>query len=340
MQRPKIPNPFDAMKVGPSADTSDTNELKEAGLVTDPPPHVSFAIKTPPPSLVAAIKEVLPLVPAAPVERLSSPPVVKMVAIDLDGTLLNDSKKISDLTIQSLSQLRQCGVRVVIATARPPRSVRHIYSKLGLDTLQVNYNGAVIWDEPRREAVFHRPMAGLLVREIIAQARSTYADLLCSCEVMDRWYTDRHDPQYTTETGRMFKPDVVCSIDEICSMPITKLMFLGHPELISAIEPIVASHFLNRVSVIRADQDLIQIMDRRVSKAVAVQKIAQHYHVPMSQVMAIGDAPNDVAMLQTAGVAIAVSNAHDRVKSVAHWVAPSNNDHGVHAALVRYGLAE
>jgi hydroxymethylpyrimidine pyrophosphatase-like HAD family hydrolase len=54
--------------------------------------------------------------------------------------------------------------------------------------------------------------------------------------------------------------------------------------------------------------------------------------------MAIGDAANDVAMLKEAGVAVAMDNAHPLVKQAAHWVAPSNNDHGVHAALVRYGL--
>jgi hydroxymethylpyrimidine pyrophosphatase-like HAD family hydrolase len=60
----------------------------------------------------------------------------------------------------------------------------------------------------------------------------------------------------------------------------------------------------------------------------------------MSQVMAIGDAPNDVGMLQLAGVAVAMDNAHAVVKEVADWVAPSNNDHGVHAALQKYGLCD
>jgi len=79
-------------------------------------------------------------------------------------------------------------------------------------------------------------------------------------------------------------------------------------------------------------------MERQVSKARALMMVARFYEVPMNQVMAIGDAPNDVGMLQSSGVAIAVDNAHPRVKEVAHWVAPSNNDHGVQAALERYGL--
>ncbi len=64
------------------------------------------------------------------------------------------------------------------------------------------------------------------------------------------------------------------------------------------------------------------------------------YGVPMGRVLAIGDAMNDIEMLQTAGIAVAVGNAHPQVKRAAHWVAPSNNDHGVHATLVKYGLAE
>jgi hydroxymethylpyrimidine pyrophosphatase-like HAD family hydrolase len=89
---------------------------------------------------------------------------------------------------------------------------------------------------------------------------------------------------------------------------------------------------------VRADPELIQVMDRRASKAAALRLVASHYGVPMEQVMAIGDAANDVPMLQAVGVAVAMDNAHPLVKQVADWVAPSNNDHGVHAALVRYGL--
>jgi Cof subfamily protein (haloacid dehalogenase superfamily) len=276
---------------------------------------------------------------APAVERVELAEPIRLVAIDLDGTLLNDSKQVSEQTMMAVAGLGERGVRVVIATARPPRSVRQIYHQLGLDTLQINYNGALIWDEPRGEAMFHRPMAGALVRELIGVARQTYADTLVSCEVMDRWYTDRHDPQYTTETGRLFKPDVICGVDEMCDQTITKLMFLGHPELMTALEPVLVP-FGDRVTVVRADSDLIQVMDRRVSKGVALTKIAEHYGIDTRQVMAIGDAPNDVGMLKAAGVAIAMDNAHEQVKKVAHWVAPSNNDHGVHAALARYGVCE
>ena len=271
--------------------------------------------------------------------RLAMPqPRIRLVAIDLDGTLLNSSKLISDQTIEALQCLPQQGVRVVIASARPPRSVRHIYQMLRLDTLQINYNGALIWDEPKRAAVFHQPMDCALVRRMIDRVRGAYPQVLVTCEIMDRWYTDRVDQTYTTETGRLFKPDVVAPVDSFCVEPITKLLFLGDPRVVSAIEPMLKSAFTDDVTVLRTDEQLVQVMHRRASKSRSLKRVAKHYGVSDREIMAIGDAPNDVGMLQLAGVAVAMDNAAAVVKEVADWVAPSNNDHGVHAALVRYGL--
>jgi hypothetical protein len=273
--------------------------------------------------------------------RLALPqPAIRLVAIDLDGTLLNSSKLISDQTIEALQCLPERGVRVVIASARPPRSVRHIYQMLRLDTLQINYNGALIWDEPKRQTMFHQPMDCALVRRMIARVRGEFPQVLITCEIMDRWYTDRVDQTYTTETGRLFKPDVIAPIDSFCVEPITKLLLLCEPRVVSQIEPMLKAEFTDDVTVLRTDEQLVQVMHRRASKSRSLKRVAKHYGVSDREILAIGDAPNDVGMLQLAGVAVAMDNAHPLVKQVAHWIAPSNDDHGVHAALVRYGLCE
>jgi Cof subfamily protein (haloacid dehalogenase superfamily) len=271
---------------------------------------------------------------------MSERPPIRLVAIDLDGTLLTDTKQISKRTVKALCCLPDRGCRVVIASARPPRSVRPIYQALKLDTWQINYNGALIWDEPRSSAVYHRPMPPAIVRQIVDTARDMFEETLVSCEILDRWYTDRHDPAFSTETAKLFKPDVIAPIDSFCDTPITKLLLLAAPQVINRLEPLIAQAFQDHVTLVRTDDHMLQIMDRRVSKAAALQKVAREYGVPPEQIMAIGDAPNDVGMLQIAGVAVAMDNAHALVKKVADWVAPSNNDHGVHAALVRYGLCD
>jgi Cof subfamily protein (haloacid dehalogenase superfamily) len=264
---------------------------------------------------------------------------IRLVAIDLDGTLLDDDKQVSEQTAAALRCLPERGVKMVIASARPPRSVRSIYAMLGLDTISIHYNGALIWDEPNKTVIDHTPMEGELVSRIIYEARNWFPEVLVSCEILDRWFTDKFEESYTTETGRLFRPDVIAPLDSFCNQPITKLMLLGPQEMISDLHASIPPIF-DQATCVRCDPELLQIMDHRANKAAALKKVAEYYSVPLEQIMAIGDAANDVEMLQAAGVAVAVDNAHASVKRVAHWIAPSNNDHGVHAALKRYGLCD
>ncbi|HEX4056258.1 MAG TPA: Cof-type HAD-IIB family hydrolase [Tepidisphaeraceae bacterium] len=275
-----------------------------------------------------------------PSARSSRRPDIRLVAVDLDGTLLNDSKQVSGQTVKALGCAIDRGIRVVIASARPPRSVRHIYNSLKLDTWQINYNGALIWDEPNKKVIFHRPMPGERVRQIIDRARSRFDSVLVSCEILDRWYTDRFDQTYTTETGRLFKPDVIAPLDDFCKQPITKLLLLGERGVIDKLESALTGANNGDVTIVRTDPELLQIMDKYVSKAAALQVVVEHYGIPLQNVMALGDAPNDVGILKIAGVGVAMDNASDIVKECADWIAPSNNDHGVHAALVKFGLCD
>jgi 5-amino-6-(5-phospho-D-ribitylamino)uracil phosphatase len=265
---------------------------------------------------------------------------IKLVAVDLDGTLLDSSKRVCPKAAKTLLGLARRGVLVVIASARPPRSVRQIYQSLGLATWQINYNGAMIWDEPGRQVVEHVPMDCRLARQIIDEARARFQEVLVSCEILDRWYTDRAEQSFTTETGRLFQPDVVAPLDEICIQPITKLMLLGEPAMMLELEARLAvrGQAGGSINLVRSDPDLIQIMHHQASKAAALRTVAGHYRVAMEQVMAIGDAANDISMLQAAGVAVAMDNSSAAVKAAADWIAPSNDERGVYEALVRYGL--
>lgn len=264
---------------------------------------------------------------------------IRLVALDLDGTLLDSRKQIDEDTAAALRSLSARGVQVVIASARPPRGVRHIYQQLKLSNWQINYNGALIWDEPGAKPVFHRPMPGAIIRKMVDIARDQFDEIGVHAELLDRWYTDRPVTEYVTETGRLFQPDRICPVEEICCSPVTKLMLMGEPSMLMKLEPLLLKEFASSVTIVSTDAHLMQIMDRRVGKAVALRKIATHHGIRSSQVMAIGDAPNDVGMLQYAGYSIAMSNAVPVVKQVAKWVAPGNDERGVLAALRRYGLA-
>lgn len=264
---------------------------------------------------------------------------IRLIALDLDGTLLDSEKNIDPETADALLALVSRGVQVVIASARPPRGVRHIYQQLQLRNWQINYNGALIWDEPARRAVFHQPMPCDLVRKIIDIARDQFDEVGVHVEIMDKWYTDRPLEHFVTETGKLFAPDGIVPVDQFCITPITKLMLMGDPPMLMRLESILLGAVGKHVTIVSTDSHLMQIMDKRVGKAKALKRIAAESGITARQIMAVGDAPNDVGMLQLAGVAVAMDNAHAMVKEVADWVAPSNDSRGVLAALRNFGLA-
>lgn len=265
-------------------------------------------------------------------------PKIRLIAIDLDGTLLTDDKQVCSAACEALKRAAADGVKVVIASARPPRSVRAFYQQLGLDTWQINYNGAMIWDEPAKQVVFHQPMDGEAVLRLAMRARDLHADVLVECEILDRWHTDRATSRkFSTGTGKLFQPDVFADLATICRQSITVVNLLGEPTEIDRIEPILVAESGAEIEIVRAgDNDLIIGHHPDACKSVALQKVADHYQVPMANVLAMGDAQNDVGMLKLAGTSVAMGNAPDSVKSHADWIAPANVDLGVCAALKRF----
>jgi Cof subfamily protein (haloacid dehalogenase superfamily) len=265
---------------------------------------------------------------------------IKLVALDLDGTLLTSRKTISRRTHTVLRRAIEQGVKIVLATARPPRSVRTYYTALKLDTPQINYNGALIWDEPNRKVLAHHPVAPALALQVIQFARKLYPELLVSVEILDRWYTDYYSelPEYATETAKQFTPDFVGPIEAFLVVPATKVMLLGHPDWIAELEKAVAHKFAGRLTHTRSDAFLLQIMHSHVNKGGALKWVAQHLDIPREQIMAVGDAPNDADMLEAAGLAVVVGNAWPVVRARVHHVVAANDADGVAEALERFVL--
>jgi Cof subfamily protein (haloacid dehalogenase superfamily) len=267
-------------------------------------------------------------------------PRIKLVAIDLDGTLLSSRKTITPKTHTAIKAASAAGIKIVLATARPPRSVRTYYEALKLDTPTINYNGALIWDESRRKALEHVPLDVTVAKKVIAWGRKLYPKLLVSVEILDKWYTDHFDdtPEYMTETGRHFSPDFIGPLDAFMRVPITKLMLLGPPASIAELELQASKKFGDAISHTRSDPHMLQLMSPATSKAHALEKIASSYGIGAKEVMAMGDAPNDVHMLKWAGLAVVPENGWAEVKKMAHHVVASNDADGVAEALLRFVL--
>jgi len=259
---------------------------------------------------------------------------IHLVAIDLDGTLLNSANEVSEVTAGVLRQARrEEGVHIVLATARPPRSVMPIYKLLDLDAPMINYNGALVYDPPSNRVLLHVPVGPKLARQVVTAARDQFPDVLVSAEVLDRWYTDRVDHHYVTQTGRVFRPDMVAPIDEWLTEPITKLLLLGPPEEMGELGRSLASQFKHKVVVMQTERELLQIMHPTVSKGQALKTVAGELGVSRQQVMAIGDNANDVDMLRWAGLGVAMANAAPAALEAADAITEHQDADGVAKAI-------
>ena len=274
----------------------------------------------------------------SPESPATIPAPIKLVAIDLDGTLLRSNKRLSRANAQAIADATNLGVHVVLASARPPRGVRDIYHRLALDTLQVNYNGALIHDMPRGKNVYHQPMPVALAKKIVKFARRKDPDVVISVEVLDKWYTDHVDDKLPTETSKHFSPDFVGPLDAFLTVPVTKLMLLAPPEKLKPIHAAVRTKFAKDIAILISDDYLIQLVHKQVDKASALKLVAEQYNIPREQVMAIGDAPNDIGMVQWAGLGIAMDNAWPQLKKVADHIAPTNDNDGVAHVLKKFIL--
>jgi len=261
---------------------------------------------------------------------------IHLVAVDLDGTLLNSAKEITDTTAAILRTAgEEAGVQIVLATARPPRSVLPFYRLLGLATPMINYNGALVYDPGDQRVIMHKPVPAKIARAIVTLARSMFPEVLVSAESLDRWYTDRFDPAYSTETARAFQPDVVAPVESWLDHSMTKLLLLGRPEWLGQIAAAVRRDLPHQVTMVQTEEVLLQMMHATVSKAHALRVVAGELAVRREQVMAIGDNANDVGMLQWAGVGVAMANAAPEAIAVADYVTDHHDADGAAHAVRR-----
>jgi hypothetical protein len=183
--------------------------------------------------------------------------------------------------------------------------------------------------------LLHRPLSARIARQVALLARELDPAVLISAEIMDRWYTDHYDPAYETETSKLHDPDSVAPLESFLSQPVTKLLFLGPENVVTALHKEIHQRFPHQVATVQTEDNLLQVMNATASKVSALRTVAAEMQVPQHRVMAIGDNANDVGMLQWSAVGVAMANAPENVKQTADYVTGDNDADGVALAIRR-----
>ncbi|TAK24138.1 MAG: HAD family phosphatase [Chloroflexota bacterium] len=255
---------------------------------------------------------------------------IRLIATDLDGTLLRPDGRVSDRTRLALTDARARGVRIVLATARPVRTARMVAAEAAADDLLICSNGAIVYDLAREIVVAHHPIAQDTVRAVIVALRDAIPGTCFAFELGLRWVAEK--------AWTELRDDCECHGDDalhLCDEPATKLI-VRHPTA-SVAELLEAVRALGRddVTATHSGAPFVELSAAGVNKAKALGELCQGLGVPPEDVMAFGDMPNDIPMLGWAGRGIAVANAHADVLAAADEFTGSNAEDGVAAALER-----
>jgi Cof subfamily protein (haloacid dehalogenase superfamily) len=256
----------------------------------------------------------------------------RLVASDLDGTLLRPDETVSDRTRAALAAAREAGITVVLVSGRPPRSLGPIAERIGVGGIAICANGAVVWDLDNGKLVDSTPLAAELATRLVHALREAIPGALFAVEL---------DGGFGREAGwsdgLVAAPAEALEADalELITGPVSKLLVrhptMPFPEVAERARTAVGDDAVATWAGLR----LVEISAAGVTKAFALERLCRHLGIAASEVVAIGDMPNDLAMLEWAGTAVAVANAAPEVLDAADEVTVANVDDGVALVLER-----
>ncbi|MBI3943551.1 MAG: HAD family phosphatase [Chloroflexi bacterium] len=257
----------------------------------------------------------------------------RLVATDLDGTLLRPGGTISERSRHTLAAVVAAGITVVLVTGRPPRSVRGMAQDAGVQGLAICCNGAIIYDLDQEAVVQHSPMSIEVATRLIADIRRAVPGV---CFALEFGLTFGWEPAFGT-IGAVEADPARLQGDalDLCTAPVTKLI-VRHAEMSrDALFEITRQVAGDAASVTFSGAPFIEVSAAGIHKASALADLCARRGIAASQVIAFGDMPNDLPMLQWAGHSVAVANAHPKVRALADEITASNAEDGVALVLER-----
>jgi Cof subfamily protein (haloacid dehalogenase superfamily) len=261
----------------------------------------------------------------------------RLVATDLDGTIVPPGGQISDRTVRVLRAVEESGVPVVFVTGRPPRWMGEIAERTGHTGIAICSNGALVYDLHSEQVLEQFPLSVDVGLEVARRLRDALPDLGFAVETLEGF---AHESSYQPRAWSTDHVRRVADLEEIYDAPAVKLL-ARHEELDADALLARAREVVGDVAELThaSTSGLLEISASGVSKATTLARVCEERGVGAAHVVAFGDMPNDLPMLAWAGMPYAVAGAHPEVLAAVDRHAPAAEDDGVAQVLERlFGL--
>ncbi|NBE82264.1 HAD family hydrolase [Micromonospora rubida] len=258
----------------------------------------------------------------------------RLIATDIDGTLLGDDRTISPRTQDALARMSARGTPVVLVTGRPLRWLSLVYEQLAEPLPAICANGAVVYDPVTDEVMRADPLAPELLAEVARRLRAEVPGVSFAVEIVDSREM-RHEAGYPLRWDADAEAiRAITSPEELHSVPAVKLLARAGEQDPDVFVQVVAGALRGLAEATHSSYTgLVEISAAGVTKAAGLAWYCTRAGIDQRDVLAFGDMPNDVPMLTWAGRGVAVANAHPAVLEIADEVTSANSEDGVAAYL-------
>ena len=270
----------------------------------------------------------------------------RMLFMDLDGTLLNDAKQISDGNRAALELALQRGHSAIITTGRPLKSAMEQARVLGMDRpgcYLIAYNGAVIYDWTQQKQIFARS----LPYDVVHQVFDLTAERDEHIQTYDTWDVlveprcdDAAVRRYCQLIGMDFR--VIRDVRQDLQEEPVKCLVINYERKdgLLKIQEWIRQNMAQAVDCFFSCEQYLEVVPKGMNKGEAVKMLCEMMGVDLADAVSVGDAANDLTMIEAAGIGVAMANATDEVKAVANYITSRDNNHDGIAEVVERFFAE
>ncbi|WP_407270817.1 Cof-type HAD-IIB family hydrolase [Radiobacillus sp. PE A8.2] len=235
---------------------------------------------------------------------------IRLIALDMDGTLLNEGNQISQANYNAIQKAREQGVEVILCTGRHYITTHEFAKELGLTSYFVTANGSEIWTAAGE--LVDRQVIDVAIIEALVELHKKYQTYA-----------------WMASTKEVFRGEAPVNIADY------QWLKFGFDTTDNSIKQKIIEELAadNRIELSNSSLTNVEVNAVGINKAMAIEKVCEHLNITMDHVMTMGDSLNDIRMIEEAGLGIAMGNAQEQVKRAADWVTTSNEEDGVANAI-------
>lgn len=261
----------------------------------------------------------------------------KLVAMDMDGTLLNSEKQITEYTQNIINKACKKGVKFAVVSGRSTPSLSRFEFLKNLGTPAIAYNGGKIVELNTGKVLFEKGLDADIAERLLKMGIERGSTICCWS--MDKFYTDKLDDR-SERYGRLsgMAPTLFDDCHALAQQGLTKMIWYDSAEKVQENIKYLDSLNIDSINYCTSDPRYLEIMNKEVSKAESLKKLGEFYGITPDEMIAVGDGENDLSMLSIAGLSVAMQNASDFVKEHCDYITDTNDNDGVAKMVEKFCL--